>query len=257
MQSQSVFRATSIVVLVCCALHPSGGLAGVTDDFGDNTRDPLLWDADAASGVPGIRFEEQNGRLELLSTSVDLDQSEVVRTFLPPLPYGQDWTATVEVVNAKDVTMAPSVRLGMVVVGSSGFGGVLLKADDGGRRLQNADFGDLWVSNPGTLHDNGVISINHDSSSHILSLGFANGIGSQITVYETINVLAGGPFPADPFSLAMYGTTAGTPVLSGEAYLDNFNICFGDPPTVPAPGAILLGTLGAGLVGWLRRRRTL
>ena len=59
-------------------------------------------------------------------------------------------------------------------------------------------------------------------------------------------------------SFAYSGTPVSRAVINfNEQYSQRFAVDNLNTNTVPAPGAILLGGIGAGLVGWLRRRRTL
>ncbi|MEN6575732.1 MAG: hypothetical protein ABFD90_05260 [Phycisphaerales bacterium] len=83
-------------------------------------------------------------------------------------------------------------------------------------------------------------------------------VGSTVTM--TFSNIDGGP-GTQVYVATGAPNTGGNGIgicgYDGYAILDNFAADIDGGPTIPAPGAILLGALGTGIVGWLRRRRTL
>ena len=116
------------------------------------------------------------------------------------------------------------------------------------------------------------IALNLNPGQYVLSFEVA---GNQRTLdTDSMDVSLGGLFadtvslggsaPWGPYSSGIINVGAPTSVSISFAATgrDNVgllidNVSLNSIDVIPAPGAILLGSIGAALVGWLRRRRTL
>ncbi len=131
--------------------------------------------------------------------------------------------------------------------------------------LDGTEVGDNIALIPGTTTPVAINTVNDDTTPGLYTTNDPSiyGIGSTPFPFEYDGFTNAFTAQALELSEGVHTMTlaiadAGDQLWDSGVFIQAGSFVFDEPkPFVPAPGAFLLGSLGVGLVGWMRRRRAL
>jgi len=213
-------------------VNPEAGLEALRIVLGAATDSTLLRDNVGGSG--GLDFRTDARKNLILVTDEDSDLPFYTgnrlpgqTTLDPPVPPTGDWQAEID-------------NTASAVIQNQAFLNLIVNPGDNPTEYQYGD---------PTLDDSDADFSNWDRAATLAA--YSGSLYSESLVGQ---VLSDSSLVARAFSIGN---------INNAGWIDNFFAAKieetqNDPgPTIPAPGALLLGSLGMGLVGWMRRRRTL
>lgn len=248
-------------LLVALATAPTFAAFSGSDDFNDNSKDPLKWGTDSLSGSAALT--ETNQRLQFTTASAsafaDASRPWIANTG----SFTADWGLQLDVnLPALGLVSGQLCQVGMVISNAVDPNDTLevgLSLASPAPAVINRTFGSLFSVNGGaptettitTTSTAGAIRVRYVAASTTLLAeydadGAANGY--LWTSLDSRSVAPWAMNPVIPFQVSLAGFTNGNLIVTGgqNVFMDNFLV-------VPEPGSALLLLLGAGTL--LARRR--
>jgi hypothetical protein len=230
-----LFLATSVFAVPTLQVYINGATAG---DFGGDTD---TWFTGSSS------FD-----LILVGAYGSKTQSLQYGTLVASVPQGQ--TGSITVNGAPALTTETDTDILTNVAGLDGYATKSFSPDSFDNHYPfQSDVSDFVLFDAGSFSNSGPVH-NYNAEDGIIS--DPSGSGQEKTFAVSISGFDYVHFDMYALETDLLGRSrlVSTWQINPGSHDSAYKPC---PPVVPAPGAILLSSIGAGLVGWLRSRRAL